>query len=236
MLSVIIPCFNEEANLQHLFVKVVKFLKSVDGSEVVLVNNGSSDGSLKLLNEFKLTNHGLEIKICNVKENQGYGNGILKGLEIATRDILAWTHADLQTDVMDCAKALEVYKNNKSHKNILVKGFRKNRKWNEVLLSYGMSFLASIKLKSKLIEVNAQPKLFSKSFFELIKNDAPKDFSLDLYFHYKANKLGRVVTFPVLFLPRIAGEAKGGSGSSFKTKVKIIKRTIAYIDKLKTIK
>jgi len=36
-----------------------------------------------------------------VPVNQGYGLGILSGLRAATGEIIGWTHADLQTDVMD---------------------------------------------------------------------------------------------------------------------------------------
>jgi glycosyltransferase involved in cell wall biosynthesis len=232
MLSVIIPCYNEGENLSHLFVQIKKFLKDNPKMEVVLVNNGSSDNSLKMMNTFKLENNTLEIKICNVKVNEGYGNGILRGLDCASNDVLAWTHADLQTDIMDCKKAFDIYQEQKDKTNLLVKGFRKERKMMEVLLSYGMAAVASMKLKKWLVEVNAQPKLFNKAFYEKVKENAPLDFSLDLYFHHQAKSLGKVITFPVKFLPRIAGEAKGGSGSSLKTKVKIIKRTFRFINEL----
>jgi hypothetical protein len=41
-----------------------------------------------------------------------------------------------------------------------------------------------------------------------------------------------IYNFPVFFAKRIAGEAKGGSGSSLKTRLKIIKRSIRYIFEL----
>ena len=49
---------------------------------------------------------------------------------------------------------------------------------------------------------------------------------------YIAKKKGTIETFPVQFFQRIAGDAKGGSGTSFATKWKIIKRTLAYIKEL----
>lgn len=231
MLSIVIPCYNEEANLELLFTKIKSFLKQLPKAEIILVNNGSTDGSLTKMNTFKVGNPSLNLTICNVKVNEGYGFGILSGLDVAKNNVLAWTHADLQTDLMDCIKAFQIFEK-ENNQNLLVKGSRKERKLPEVILSYGMALLASIKLKKWLTEINAQPKLFHRSFYERLKEDAPKDFSLDLYFCYEASKNGKILTFPVKFLPRIAGEAKGGSGSSLKTKFKIIKRTFNYINKL----
>lgn len=233
MFSIIIPCYNEEANLKILFIKVLDLLKNYPKAEVVLVNNGSNDDSLSMLNKFRLENHFQNITICNVKENQGYGHGILAGLAIAKNDILAWTHADLQTDILDCAKAFELFNKNVKIEHLMVKGFRKERKLSEVIFSYGMALFASAKLKKWLVEVNAQPKMFHKSFYEKIRLNAPKDFSLDLYFMHHAHESGKIIAFPVKFLPRIAGVAKGGSGSDIKTKWKIIQRTFTYITKLK---
>ena len=234
MFSVIIPCFNEEANLKLLFVKVEKLLEEHPKAEVVLVNNGSKDNSLALMNLFKMENKHLNISICNIKENEGYGHGILEGLKIAKNEILAWTHADLQTDIMDCSLAFKKFSISKNQENLLIKGYRKNRKLGETILSFGMAIFASLKLNTWLVEINAQPKMFHKNFYNNIKDNAPKDFSLDLYWVYQYKQKGNIKTIPVSFLPRLAGEAKGGSGSNFKTKIKIIKRTLNYINSLKS--
>jgi hypothetical protein len=82
-----------------------------------------------------------------------------------------------------------------------------------------------------LNDINAQPKLFSREFYDKIKNNAPLDFSLDLYFLYQAKKIGTIKTIDVLFLKRKFGEAKGGG--TLKGKWKLIKRTMAYIQDLK---
>jgi glycosyltransferase involved in cell wall biosynthesis len=231
--SVIIPCYNEEDNLKSLFLRVLDLLRKEPKAEIVLVNNGSTDNSLSLMNSFRLENNGLHISIANVKKNQGYGFGILEGLKLAKSDVLAWTHADLQTDLMDCITAFDVYQKQTNPSNVLVKGVRIERGIAETLLSYGMAFYSSMKLKSWITEINAQPKMFSRSFYDRAKTNAPNDFSLDLHWVYFAKKNGSIKTIPVQFLPRVAGEAKGGSGSSLKTKIKIIKRTLNYVNQLK---
>ena len=90
---------------------------------------------------------------------------------------------------------------------------------------------SSFLLGSKLWDVNAQPKMFHRSFMKYL-DVAPHDFSLDLYVLFVANRLGmKVQSFPVFFAKREFGEAKGGG--SLKGKYKLIKRTFAYIFQLR---
>ena len=232
-LSVVIPCYNEEKNLPHIMAKLSVLLrdKTHEECEVILVDNGSNDNSAQVFVDLL---KGIEenIRVVKVDKNQGYGYGILYGLKQANGSFLAWTHADLQTDPADVFKALDIYLL-APKRPVLVKGYRKNRKLSEAFFSWCMGLISSVFLKVRLTEINAQPKLFHRDFYEAIVKDAPYDFSLDLYFLFKAKKQGLILDFPVFFLPRLYGEAKGGSGSSLKTRIKLIKRTLKYIGELR---
>lgn len=231
-LSVVIPCFNEGENLHKLIGQLSCVLAGKD-IEVILVDNGSTDGSSEILDEAQ-SNHDF-IKVLSVAENRGYGHGILRGLEVATGSILGWTHADLQTPPEDLLVALETFKKSKV-KNIVVKGKRaiKNRSLTEVFLTKGMQVLVGIVLGARVDDINAQPKLFGSEFYEEhLLSGAPLDFSLDLYLLLCAERSGiEVRTFPVDFLKRQAGDAKGGGGS-IMGRVKIVVRTVKFILKLR---
>lgn len=232
MLSVILPCYNEQDNLAALFERLDKVAEKNKSLEIILVNNGSTDNSAAVF-EKELSKRDRNIfKVVTVEKNIGYGFGILSGLRKAKGNILSYTHADRQTDPMDVLKALDIFESKASDK-LLVKGHRKNRKLTEAVFSSGMGLLASAALGTNLQEINAQPKLFSKVFFDSVEKEAPNDFSLDLYLLYRAKKLGEIISFPVFFEKRVAGEAKGGSGSSWKVKRKLIKRSFTYIFELR---
>ncbi len=232
MLSVVLPCYNEKDNLEALFGRLDVLADKNNNIEIILVNNGSTDGSDQVF-EKELTKRTTgNFRVINVERNIGYGFGILSGLRAAKGDVLAVTHADRQTDPLDVLEAYSLY-TSANDSDLLVKGFRKNRKISEAVFSYGMGVLASLVLGTRLTEINAQPKLFSKRFFDQYEKLAPHDFSLDLYFLYQAKKHGHIKDFPVYFAKRVAGEAKGGSGSSFKTKWKLIKRSFSYIFELR---
>lgn len=231
-LAVVIPCFNEDKNLINL-VEAIKYnFGSNENIHVFLVNNGSTDASYKTMQ--RLTAQNKHITVVNLENNKGYGYGIKKGLrEAKDFDLICWTHADLQTDLSDVVRAREIYLN-ENDEEIFIKGKRINRNYIEMLLSVAMQFFASICLRTYITEINAQPKLMSRDFY--LKNEirAPDDFSLDLYFLYQAKKHKlKIIDFPVSFLERRFGEAKGGSGSSLAVRLRLIKRTVKYILKLR---
>lgn len=234
-ISVVVPCYNEAENIPLIVEKFTTAFAGKKEVEVLLVNNGSTDHSAQVLNETLKDLDDL-FTVVHVPENQGYGYGILSGLEEASGEILGWTHADLQTDPSDVAKAYDLYDfnlNSPLDQEILVKGKRKERRFFESLLTLGMQLFSYFVLKVYIDDINAQPKLFSRRFFENeILGKAPFDFSLDLFLLLKAKKNNvRILEIPVHFGKRLYGEAKGGG--SWKTRIKVIKRTIAFIFELK---
>ena len=219
--SLIIPCYNENDNLHHLFGKLKKVLND-NFFEVVIVENGSSDKSLETIKKYNLKYKNL--KYIKLDKNEGYGNGILKGLEIATGDFLSWTHADMQTDPQDILKAKNLFL--VSNQKIFVKGLRFGRNFNDRFFSIGMSIFCSLILRTFLWDINAQPSIFQASFYKNWKNP-PKDFSLDLYAYYQAKKMGyEIRRIPVKFSRRLHGISSWNT--DFKSKIKFIKRTFTF--------
>mgnify|MGYP001242170976 CR=1 FL=1 len=224
--SIVIPCYNEFLNLGPLVQDcedIVEKNKNYN-FEFIFVDNGSTDQSKFFFKNLKKDN----IRIVTVKKNIGYGNGIIQGLLEASHEVLAWTHADLQTDLSDVVRGLGLL----SEGGVLIKGKRVARKFFPKILSLGMSTYAYFKLGVWVSEINAQPKIFNKQFFLKIVGAAPYDFSLDFFFCLNAKKAGKVLEFPVYFKNRQYESPKGGGGSLFQ-KIKIIKRTIGYINKTK---
>ena len=224
--SLVIPCFNEEKSLPLLIDRCIKILDRND-TQLILVDNGSTDNTKKILLEYELQHKNLNV--VYIKKNQGYGFGILSGLNEAQGDIIGWTHADMQTDPNDFIKGVGFFK--EFGNNIFVKGKRYGRPFSDTVFTIGMSIFESILLRKKLWDINAQPTIFSKSFFLSLKNP-PSDFSLDLYFFYKAIQSNlKIYRFPVIFGERMYGISSWNV--DFRSKVKFIRRTINYSFKLK---
>ena len=76
----IIPIYNEEARLKYLLEEIVTFKKETNlNVEFLLINNGSTDNSANILNNYNF-------KYINRKKNKGIGYALLLGLKIANRN------------------------------------------------------------------------------------------------------------------------------------------------------
>ena len=219
-ISLIIPCYNEEDNIPEICKKIEEFRK-YKNIEVILVNNGSTDSTKKEI--LKIMNTLNFVQLVDIQKNQGYGHGIISGLKVAKGDILSWTHADLQTDPLDILKGLKYFEKND---DIFVKGRRRKRNLFDNFFTIGMSIFETLLLKKLLWDINAQPTMFSRPFFESW-DSPPSDFSLDLYAYYMAKKRNiKIYRFNVFFKKRLYGYSKWNMG--LLSKIKFIKRTLSY--------
>ena len=227
-LSIVVPCYDEAENIPLILERFAEVIRR-DDVEVVLVDNGSTDNSPAVLREL-LPKYSFA-RTIRVEVNQGYGYGIVQGLKACTGEFIGWTHADMQTDPADLMKALNIIEENNSDEKIFVKGNRKGRPLFDQFFTSGMSMFETLYMGVKLYDVNAQPNVFSRKFFETWKNP-PKDFALDLYALYMAQKARlHIKRFDVVFPKRIHGESHWNSGLA--SKWKFIKRTIDFSKKLK---
>lgn len=227
-LSVVLPFYNEKKNIPLLLQQYKPFIKKFD-FELLCVNNGSTDGSEKVFQTFaKKKSYGF-IKVITVKKNIGYGHGIMSGVKKAKGDVVAWSHADMQTQPKDIFTAYKLYQKT-PNKKTLIKGRRTGRHPLDTFVSFSMGIVSSLILRMPLYEVNAQPKLFPKGFIKYLSHP-PHDFLLDLYCLFIAKKQGyQTKSFTVQFLKRRHGKSKWAH--SWRSRLWMIKRTISYTQDL----
>jgi glycosyltransferase involved in cell wall biosynthesis len=224
--SLVIPCYNEAANLPLLLERCKELSENPD-VEVVLVDNGSTDSTAEVLQNLLPLYPGC--RSIRVEKNQGYGFGIVSGLKAANGEILGWTHADMQTDPQDALRGLDLFE--KHGDDIFVKGRRYGRPFLDVVFTVGMSVFETLLLTRPMWDINAQPTMFSRRFFESW-TAPPDDFSLDLYAYFQAQTWGlKVHRFPVKFGERAHGVSHWNV--NWAAKRKFIRRTVDFSLELK---
>ncbi len=94
-LSIIIPAYNEVQNLQVLIPEIKQVLADshITNSEIIIVDDGSTDGTSDILAESPDT-----LTIITFPENRGKASALQAGFEEATGSILITMDADLQDD------------------------------------------------------------------------------------------------------------------------------------------
>ena len=92
--SVVIPVYNEEANLSALMGRLLPVMNDMGKSfEVILIDDGSQDNSLKLLKEFASNPR---VRVVELTRNYGQHSAIMAGFSIVRGDMIVTLDADLQ--------------------------------------------------------------------------------------------------------------------------------------------
>lgn len=224
-LSLVLPCFNEAETLPGLIDRIEASFAPDAGVEVVLVDNGSRDATPEIVRQ-RLPGHPV-VRGVRVETNRGYGFGILAGLAAARGRHLGWTHADLQTDPADALRALALLERAPRPDRLFVKGRRHGRPLGDVVFTVGMSAFETALLRRPLWDINAQPNVVPRAFYEAVAAGSPHDFSLDLYFYYEARRHGlEIVRFPVRFGARRHGVSNWNV--DWRGKKRFIERTVKF--------
>jgi glycosyltransferase involved in cell wall biosynthesis len=106
-LSVLIPVYNERRTLREIIQRVLsQDIEGVDEMEVVLVDDGSTDGSADIIRELH-REHPKRILPILLDENQGKGSAIRAAIQAATGDIAIVQDADLEYDPVDYPVVLQ---------------------------------------------------------------------------------------------------------------------------------
>ncbi|MCQ3935878.1 MAG: glycosyltransferase [Chloroflexi bacterium] len=131
-LSLVIPVYNEQDNLTLLFEAIYKTMNSLGKIwEVILVDDGSRDNSLSILQEYaaKDPDH---VRVISFRRNFGQTAAIAAGLDYSKGEIIILLDADMQNDPADIPMLLTKLDEGYD----LVSGWRKNRKDNAVTRNF----------------------------------------------------------------------------------------------------
>jgi len=122
-ISVFLPVYNEEPNLRPLHAKLDEALKRLGRSaEIVYVDDGSTDGSLKILRDIAELDP--RVRVVALRRNYGQTAAMAAGIDAAKGDVLIPMDADLQNDPADITRLLKKLDEGYD----VVSGWRKNRK------------------------------------------------------------------------------------------------------------
>ncbi len=103
MLSVVIPCYNEEQRLPRTIEQVERYLDAKKAPyELILVDDGSVDGTRRVMDAAAAGHDGVRIEA--LAHNRGKGRALAVGVEAATGDQVLITDADLSTPIEELDK------------------------------------------------------------------------------------------------------------------------------------
>lgn len=202
LLSVIVPVYNEAKTIRQILEKI----NSIDiDKEIIVVDDGSSDGTDKILRDIRFNN----LKVIYHSSNRGKGAAFLTGLSNAVGEFVIIQDADLEYEPKDYLRLMEVAKDDnvdlvlgsrfmKGHQGLFV-----HRLGNRFLTG-----LLNLLFNCRLSDYATCYKLARRSIFD---NLSLKATGFDIEVEIVCNALKtrkRILEVPISYLPRTYREGK----------------------------
>jgi len=225
--SVFLPVFNEEPNLLPLHAKLNEALKALGRSaEIVYVDDGSTDGSLKILRE--LAEMDPRVRVVALRRNYGQTAAMAAGIDAATGKVLIPMDADLQNDPADITRLLDKLDEGYD----VVSGWRKNRK--DKMVTRKIPSMIANRLISwiggvPLHDYGCSLKAYRRESLQDVRLYGEMHRFIPIYASWAG---ARVTEIPVEHHPRTMGKSKYGLSRTVKVVFDLI--TIKFMASYQT--
>ena len=210
-LSIVVFCYNEAGNIQMVISNVLEFMESnFSEFEVIIVNDGSLDGSDIIIESFgKL--HPVKVNVIHHPRNLGIGMALQTGYKSARGEYVCAIPGDGQFDINQLLQVrpfgdsayYSFYRINKGYNSYRKLLTWMNRKFNSLFLGIQIKDVNWIKVYRKTQLNQVKPELISS----LVESEICAKLNI-----IKANP----IELPSSYLKRISGEPKGGNWRTLK--------------------
>lgn len=223
--SVIVPFFNEEENLPKLHSELVSVLTKLKiNSEIVYIDDGSTDESGKLLKKEieKNVSKEIQIKLVTFKRNFGQTAAISAGIDKSEGELVSFLDADLQNDPVDLPRFIE--KLNEGYEAVF--GWRKERKDATVrsFLSQIANLIINKVFNYPFHDVGCSARIVRREYLENLELYGELHRIMPVLIYLKGAKIGEII---VKHRERTKGKSKYGFNRILKTIIDII--TIKFL-------
>src|SRR4030067_1829562 len=103
------PCYNDGGTIASMIILMDETCRKLtDDYEIIVVDDGSSDQSRKVLEELKVKYE--KLRVILHEKNKGYGGALRSGFAAAKKELIFYTEGDFQYDVTELKKLLPAMK------------------------------------------------------------------------------------------------------------------------------
>lgn len=163
MISVVVPVLNEEENIAALLHEISRAAESAPISEIIYVDDGSTDGTYEVLRSLKSKYSAL--RILRHDRRCGQSAALWAGVKAASNNLIATLDGDGQNDPADIARLYDLYERSKNHREkLMIVGERKKRNdsISRRLASRFANRLRSALLKDRTKDTGCSLKMFRR--------------------------------------------------------------------------
>ncbi|HVW36398.1 MAG TPA: glycosyltransferase family 2 protein, partial [Pirellulales bacterium] len=221
-LSIVVPVYNERENVALLYEALTKAVAPLGlDYEIVLVDDGSTDGSGRALDELAARDR--SVKIVHFRRNFGQTAAMNAGLHLASGDVVVTLDADLQNDPADIPVLLAKLDEGFD----LVHGWRKNRQdafVNRKLPSKIANWMISKTTGFPVHDLGCTLKAMRREIAHDLQLYGEMHRFIPILAHWRGARCAEVVT---RHHPRKFGQSKYGISRTFRVILDLI--TVKYM-------
>jgi glycosyltransferase involved in cell wall biosynthesis len=208
-ISIVIPLYNEEQSLRELFDKIRNVLHRSGRFEVIFIDDGSTDGSMRVLHE--LRGRDRRVKIIRFRRNYGKSAALSVGFAKAEGDIVITMDADLQDDPNEIPNLVNEIKKGYD----LVSGWKKKRRdpLSKTIPSRFFNFITSVITGIKIHDFNCGLKAYRNEVVKEVEIYGELHRYIPVLAHWLGYKVGEL---SVQHHQRKYGKTKFGFGRFWK--------------------
>ena len=204
MLSIVVPCYNEEQRLPRTIEQIQRFLDGKNAPyELILVDDGSGDGTRQIMDAAAERHKSVRVEL--LPHNRGKGRALAVGVEAAKGDEVLLTDADLSTPIEELDK-LQAALNNGAGVAIGSRALRASRvevsqPIYRVLMGKGFNLIVQAVLLPGIWDTQCGFKLFRADVAHRVFAGLTTDgFGYDPEVLYRARKQGvKIAEVPVVW-------------------------------------
>lgn len=205
-LSVVMPVYNERATIEAILNRVEA---SGLAEEIILVDDGSSDGTRELLAGLARKHRRLRVILHD--RNQGKGAAVITGIAAATQDLVLIQDADLEYDPRDYPALLEPLLDGRAdvvYGSRFLGGPRRTTMFWHMIANKLLTLMTNLLYNSILSDMETGYKVFPRALIQSIPLRAKRfDFEPEITAKLLKRKR-RVFEVPISFNPREYDEGK----------------------------
>jgi glycosyltransferase involved in cell wall biosynthesis len=204
--SLVVPMFNEEENIEHALAWTVDALeRHCDDYEIIVVDDASTDRSPGLVR--RAAGENPRIKVIRHPVNRKLGGSLKTGFAAASKDLVLYMDADLPFDPEDVGRAIRALELTRAD---MIAGYRLDRTtegWLRTLYSYVYNFLIGVLFGWPHRDINFSFKLMRREVLDAIELRSEGSL-IDAELVVKAKNLGFVIQqLDLDYFPRTRGRS-----------------------------
>lgn len=199
-ISIILPCFNEEKRIGKTLRQIISHCKKRRYTyEIIVVDDGSNDGTRRIVSSF----HDKSIRLTKKRENRGKGYSVRQGALMAKNDLILFSDADMSTPISELEKFIPL-----ARQFDIIIGTRTDMKKLKVrqpiyreMMGRTFSLLKRAIVGLRFQDTQCGFKLFGKKAVPLFRKQRIDHFAFDVELLYLARRANlRVKEVPVVWI------------------------------------